>query len=480
MLLGWAGVISLRWVLPPEYQSQALLLIEHQSVPQTYVQPNVTFNPSELLQSMGQEVLSHDRLAAVVRRHQLYPAIQKRQGMEAAILRLRSRIAIQPVSLDSLPLMPAGEWSAVGIAFTDSSAERAQQIDGELTTMFIQENLRSTQQASAQTTAFLEQQLQQAQDAVAQAQQKVQAYERSHLGVLPGQDQGNLAMVLNLQGELAQSLQARRQLQQEIATDRALLQQAPSPETSRLQQQLAALQAKARDLGTRYTDRYPDLQQVRQQIGDIQAQLAQAPKAEGSTAESTMALTQARSQLQADEAQLPHVQTQVANLQHQLDLYQHRLTLAPLPASELAALEAQQQQTQAAYQSVASKLDASQMASQLEQQQGGAQFRLVNSPDLPKQPVWPSPNALILIGIGAGLALGFGVCALAELGRDCISGEAELMQLGFTPILAFVPALGSRGERKRRRTQRTLEWIAAFAVVLILAAGNIWMWRLGH
>src|SRR6185437_16007398 len=239
----------------------------------------------------------------------------------------------------------------------------------------------------------------------------------------------------------------------------------------------------ARDLSTRYTDRYPDLQQLRQQIADLQAQLARAPVpavAAAAPAETTPELTQARSQLQADQAQLPKLEAQVSSLQRQLDQYQRRLTLAPLPASQLAALESEQQQAQSAYQSLAAKLDASQMASQLEQQQGGAQFRLVNSPDLPKQPIWPSPVALSLIGVGVGLVLGFGVCALAELGRDCIQGEAELTLLGFTPVLAFVPPLRGRGELRRRRWQHLFEWVAASAVALILAAGNAWLWRIGR
>ncbi|MGH9393036.1 MAG: hypothetical protein ACRD1E_02620, partial [Terriglobales bacterium] len=164
---------------------------------------------------------------------------------------------------------------------------------------------------------------------------------------------------------------------------------------------------------------------------------------------------------------------------HQVEQYQQRLTLAPLPASQLAALEADQQQAQASYQVLSTKLSASQMASQLEQRQGGAQFRLINSPDLPRQPIWPKPAVLSLLGLAAGLGLGVGACALAELGRDRISGEAELLLLGISPVLAFVPTLPDPAARRRRRARHALEWAAGTGLILVLALGNVWLWRPG-
>src|SRR6185437_1327756 len=250
----------------PSYESQALLLVEQQSVPQTYVQSNVTFNAGQLLQSMGLQVLSRDRLAQVVRQYHLYPDVQQRLGMDAAIAKLQKQITIEPVSLTSLPNPPPGDWSAIRIAFDASTPKLAQEVDNDLTTSFIQENLRATQQASAQTTTFLQQQLQQAAAPLQQAQAQVQNYERDHMGMLPGQEQANLAIMMNQQSALAATLATRNRIQLEIASDRALLANAPTPEQAQMQQDLTSLQSQLSTLRSHYTDRYPGVVLLEQQI----------------------------------------------------------------------------------------------------------------------------------------------------------------------------------------------------------------------
>ncbi|HVA63602.1 MAG TPA: Wzz/FepE/Etk N-terminal domain-containing protein [Terriglobales bacterium] len=479
---GWLGVVSLLWLLPPVYSSQALLLVEQQSVPQNYVQPNVEFNPQAQLQSLGQQVLSRDRLAQIVEQFHLYPRLVSSQGEDAAVRRMRLAITLEPVSLADLPTPPQGPWSAVRLAFSASSPQTAQGVAERLTQAFIQENLRATQAASSRTTDFLREQLQQAGQQVQQAQQQLQQYEHGHLGLLPGQGQANLAIVMSLQSQLGASQAALLNNQQEIVTDRSLLAQAPSAHVLRLRSQIAALRARLNQLRSRYTDRYPAVGQAGQQLAALQAQLAQAssgqPPAPSSVADSPE-LAQARSRLQAAEAQLPRQQNDVVRLQKQLAQYERRLDLAPMPAAQLAALNTQLQQVQANYQARQAKLANSEMASQLEQEQGGAQFQLVNAPTVPRRPVWPNPALLAPLGLAAGLLLGLAICLLMELSGDCIGGEAELLALGLTPVWIHIPPLYSRGQRFRRRLRFGLEWISAGALLSLLVLGNIWMLRQG-
>lgn len=482
LLGGWAAVVSLRYVLPAQYQSQALLLIEQQSVPHTFVQPNVTFNADQMLQSLGQQVLSHDRLAQVVRQYHLYPALEARQGLDAAILKLRKAISIQPVSLASLPHPQKGDWSAITIAFQAPSPALAQSVANDLTTLFIQDNLQATQQASAQTTSFLDQQVQQAAARLQQARTQVQSFEHAHLGTLPGQTQTNLAMTMSLQTELASSLAAVNSTKQEIASDRVLLAQAPTPAQQAQQQQLAALEAQLQQLRSRYTDRYPAVVALQRQIVSLQRSphgvaAAGASSSSAPAAQSSLALSRVRSQLQADEALLPEQEKQVSALRREIGEYQRRLSLAPLPATQLASLQAQEQAAAAAYQELLGKRNASQMASQLEAQQGGAQFRLLDAPALPQKPISPKPGVLSVLGVAVGLILGLAISAAAELLQDRIGGEAEIVALGLTPILARVPSLRSHREIRRRRWRARVEWMAASSLLLVLIVGNVWMLR---
>src|ERR1700730_8949044 len=72
LFLTWAAVWGVSWLVPSTYQSEALILVEQQKVPDQFVAPNVTNNLQERLQSMTQQILSRTRLRATIDRFHLY------------------------------------------------------------------------------------------------------------------------------------------------------------------------------------------------------------------------------------------------------------------------------------------------------------------------------------------------------------------------------------------------------------------------
>ena len=69
----WLGVWGVGWLLPAKYQSEALILVEQQKVPENYVASNVTVDLQDRLQSMTQQILSRTRLQTTIDRFHLYP-----------------------------------------------------------------------------------------------------------------------------------------------------------------------------------------------------------------------------------------------------------------------------------------------------------------------------------------------------------------------------------------------------------------------
>src|SRR5271165_7063384 len=73
LFLVWAGVWGASWFLPATYQSESLILVEQQKVPDQYVVPNVTSDLQQRLQSLTEQILSRTRLQATIDRLHLYP-----------------------------------------------------------------------------------------------------------------------------------------------------------------------------------------------------------------------------------------------------------------------------------------------------------------------------------------------------------------------------------------------------------------------
>src|ERR1700674_2060566 len=140
--VAWAG----SWLVQSTYQSDALILVEQQKVPEQYVVPNVTVGLQDRLQSMTQQILSRTRLQATIDRFHLYPRSRGLRGLlesKDPVDQMRKDRKIKLVQSDGKTGGHSGELTSFKIHYSAASPEIAQQVNSELTSLFIEENLKS-------------------------------------------------------------------------------------------------------------------------------------------------------------------------------------------------------------------------------------------------------------------------------------------------------------------------------------------------
>ena len=253
--LGWLVVWSVSWVLPSRYKSGTLILVEQPSMPKDYVTPNVTDDLQARLQSMTQQILSRTRLLHIIDELNLYADKRGRLNQDELVERMRKDIEIALV-FDEHTL----QITSFNIYYSSHDPHLAQQVTGELTSLFISENLERRQQESEDTTKFLEQQLETARQNLAEQEEKVRVYKDQHLGELPSQLTSNVQILSGLQSQLQNEedgLNADRQqnayLQSMLEQSRALQRTTKSGDGTpvgipALDQQLDKLKAQLADL----------------------------------------------------------------------------------------------------------------------------------------------------------------------------------------------------------------------------------------
>ncbi|MGH7749668.1 MAG: Wzz/FepE/Etk N-terminal domain-containing protein, partial [Candidatus Dormibacteria bacterium] len=150
----WAAVWGIGWLLPATYRSDALILVDQQKVTSDLVPPNVSVSLQDRLESMTQRILSRTRLQVVIDRYHLYPQHRRLVAMFGStdpVDQMRKDISIEPVQVPG----HNEQLTAFKIYYTGPTPELAQQVNNELTSAFINENMTSQQQLSQSTTAFL-------------------------------------------------------------------------------------------------------------------------------------------------------------------------------------------------------------------------------------------------------------------------------------------------------------------------------------
>jgi polysaccharide biosynthesis transport protein len=504
----WAVVWTVSWFIPSTYTSEALILVEQQKIPEQYVVPNVTESLQDRLQSMTEQILSRSRLEATIERYHLYQirgdGSANSLASDDAVTQMRKDIKIELMKSAAHP----GQLTAFKIDYSARTPSLAQQINSELTALFIKEDLKLQQQLSERTTAFLQSQLSQAKARLEEQEVKVRTFKAQHFGDLPSQTETNVQILTGLQNQLQSTQQAldgaRQQklylesLQQQYRTAEANLATEGSSGTSvgTLTKELTDLRLQLSDARVRLTEEHPDVVALKEKIAkteklkkELESEMAAQPENEKApkTADSGMAMVvqhgtttpmmQVQSQLKAIGLEIENYQRHVDDLASQIAAYRTRLNMTPQTEQQLADVSRGYEESKANYTSLLQKQNQSQLATSLEENQQGQQFRILDPASLPYKPSAPNRLLFSLGGLMSGAILGLALVALFEMKDDLVRRKEDLEGLIPARVLVSIPHLAVPGEEDSAPVFRWLEIGAVSLMVLLILAGNFYVFR---
>jgi polysaccharide chain length determinant protein (PEP-CTERM system associated) len=497
MFFCWLIVWSISWIIPASYRSESLILLEQRKIPEQYVMPNVVMDLQDRLQSMTEQILSRTRLQTIIEKFNLYPKQQKEQDSESLVERMRQDIQIELVESHD-----KRELNAFRVSYGAPSPQLAQVVAGELTSLFINENLRAQQEESEMTTQFLAKQVEEAKRSLGEQEAKLKDFKTRYLGELPSEAQTNVQVLVGLQNRQQLLGEAVGRAEQEKLYLESLLnqyrmEQISSNKTegmespSQIRQEIARVEQELMNAEARLTPEHPDVVALRAKLAKERklkdeidreyaaaAQKAEANNTNESTAgsgmEATSPMMQLQSQLKSNNLQLQNLQKELQDVQTQIGDYENRLRSAPVREQQLAEITRNYEQSQANHEALLKKQLESQLATNLERAQQGQQFRVIDPPSFPKKPYLPNRQRLSFIGLGAGLALGLLTVLGMEIADARIRSEHELKNLCRLPVLADIPRLAlSREGKQQVKRAFVAETCGAGILLAAMIAGNV-------
>jgi polysaccharide chain length determinant protein (PEP-CTERM system associated) len=458
---------GITFFVPPEYISQTLVLVEQQKVPDEYVKPVISEDLSARLASMKEQILSRSRLEPIIQQYNLYST--KGLGMDERLELVRKDIKVEPIRSEMARL---GGLPGFYISFKASDAHTAQAVCGQITSLFVSENLHAREQSAEGTTDFLKGQLADAKRSLDEQDAKLAAFQMANAGRLPGEENSNSNMLGSLGSQLDAATQSLGRLEQDKTYMEALLTQqlqlvqaaAPSePGKAAPQAQQAELDALVKEeaeLTTHYTANYPDVITVRRKIGELRAQMA-APATPATASTTTPkptheppAVAQLRAQLHAMDQAIAAKKSEQASLTRRMADYEARLHSSPMVQEEFKNITRDYQTAQHFYDDLLNKMNQSKMATDLERRQQGEQFRLMDAPNLPDAPSFPKVTVFIAGGLFMGLALGLMIVAWVEYRDTAVRSERDIWAFTKLPTLAVISLAADVVQRETKHRQR--------------------------
>jgi polysaccharide chain length determinant protein (PEP-CTERM system associated) len=441
-----AAGVGVSYVLPPQYISMTKVLIKQQKVSEDYVKPVVTEDLEGRLASMKEQILSRSRIQPIIERFNLFAS--NKYTMDDRVEMTQKAIGIQP--------MPSGQSHGMPgftITFKAQDARTAQLVCGEITSLFVSDNLSAREQSATGTTDFLKQQLADSKRNLDEQDAKLAAFQQKYIGMLPEQNSSNANTLQALTTQLDAATQSLSRTQQNVTFLDTMIsqqtrdQQRPeSPAAGSMDErhaQLKALLAQKQELGNLYTPDHPDVVAISRKIADLRAEIAHAPAqpAPGTSAVATPdtpQLQQLKAQLRAAQQSMGIARQEQARIEQQIRTYEARLESSPVVEEEYKQVTRDHETALQFYNTLLTKMNESSMATALERRQQGEQFSVMDAPNLPDAPTFPNRGIFAGGGLAAGLVLGLLIAGLLEYLDTSLRNESDIWAFTKLPTLAMI------------------------------------------
>jgi polysaccharide chain length determinant protein (PEP-CTERM system associated) len=504
VLCSFAGLVySAR--LPDVYQSDMVIQIVPQRVPDAFVRSTVTLKTEDRIESIFQQAKSRTRLEQIINDLNLYPKERLRLPIQDVVELMQRNVEVEIIK--GQRDQPA---DAFHVRFRYGQADLAAKVTGTLGAIFVNQNTRDREELSRATNDFLQRQLLQARERLEAQEQKLKRFREQHAGSLPTQLEFNMqamqATQLQLQS-LAESVardRDRKMMLERLYNDAA---SAPLPippaaittaaaadatgPAMSLQQQVDAARSNLARLQTRLKPAHPDLIRAQRQLAELEQKLKELPPASAATpaaADIPLSATASNEELKRRE-RLQQMHAEIESLDRQIvykektegDLrakvtdYEQRVESVPKGESEWTALTRDYDTISATYKDLLTKSESSKVAADLENQQIGEQFRVLDAARVPGRPISPVRWQISGGAFGLGLLLGLGLTALLELLDSTYRSETDVVEVLGLPVVAVVPYLDLAVDRRSRRLR---QWLVTTAVAAMTAAGAVVFWSM--
>jgi succinoglycan biosynthesis transport protein ExoP len=528
--------LALAFRLPTLYESTGILLVEESEVPDDLVRSTIANLPEERVRRITERVLTEENLRGIVERHDPYPMLSPDQ----AVRELRRSVVTGAEDPTLLPsLIAAGPTVIafhVGVRHPDP--ELAYAMAEELVSLYTRENQRARQELATETLVFLESEAQRVEQRIAEREAELAEFKRRNAGRLPELSNMNMQLLTQteqellaadneirtlrerislLESELAQlspyapvmdengnvmlsPAERLKSLQRQYVRDSAIYSQ-EHPNIIRLQREIEALSAQtglpgfdratlqtvlatreqelrsARERGL--TDEHPDIVRLERSVQNLRNQLDGAPAAPPVTASAppdNPAYLQRQVQLDTARDQLQAVLARRDSLRERLAMLEERLTQTPEVEREYAALTRGLEQLTAQYNDLLSKQQAAAMSVNLESENRGDRFTILDSPDEPRRPVQPNRIAILLLGLAFAFMGGAGSIAMAETMDTTVRSPRDVSSLLEIPPLVMIPYIENEADTRAKRWKRlalaasVTAWVGVVAFLVMVPA----------
>jgi protein tyrosine kinase modulator len=479
-----ATTLSLAYFLPSVWTARAVILVDPQQVPDSFVKPAVSGDRERQVLSLSQQILSRPRLAEIAAAHRLHGP---RESPYSAAERMRRDIRIEAIGDDPSPRSPG--LVAFSVSYQATNPTLATVVANQLARLFVEENERGRERQATTTSEFLDTQLVDLRTRLEAQERRIAEFKERHLGELPEQRDANLRTLERLQQQLQFANEnMRRANERKSVLARTLAEidhgggpgGAAAPDITPAKLAAARLNLLRQELASAEARLSPDdprVVRLREQIQKYESLSASAPRPTRTApsvptphraAPDNPYVVSLLTQLDAANVEAKATQQDIAAINAQVALYERRLENTPRTERELAQLTQEHDARREMLKSLMARRGEAQIAADVEHQRKGETFRIIESAATPALPTGPNRMRLVVLGLLLGVGASVLAVVVAEQFDSSYRSPDEVRATLAVPLVSAIPTIRTDRDRQRDLRRRALAAAVAAASLLVV------------
>jgi polysaccharide chain length determinant protein (PEP-CTERM system associated) len=491
LLVGITVGLGYYFYVPKIYQSTALLSYEQQQINPAKMDPEQgRVRLQESLATLKELVTSRNSLEKVIIQFSLYEEARKKMPIEDVIETMRKDISI----------LPANKGDIFSVSYQGTDPQKVTRVTNGLASLFIEENLKYREERATETSKYTQSELSTSKKVLDEKEQQMRDYKLKYFNEMPEQRQSNLAQLQALmqhnqgiQNSIQELERTKVMIQEQAGMQQRLaaLRSGSEPTTPSLRQpdsdavRLQRLRAHLGELQGKYTDIHPEVRRTKQLIEQLESKGVTVRSLTGQETPSTASRSTMASSLEGQkiQAQLKQIDVNITQLREeqakippQIVQYQRWIEAVPTREAEWTSLTRDYNELRRHYdQLVAQNLQA-QSAENLEKNQKGSKFKIVDSARPPEKPFKPNFLKIFFVAIAVGLGISIGSVLALDFIDTSFKDVGELEEYIGVPVICAIPFIEKEDEiRKEKRIFRlSVVLISLYGSVLLAVIAVMW------
>lgn len=456
-ILAFLASIAVALKLSPVYQSTGTILIESQKIqPDQAIQKYAV----DRFEALKQVVLTNENLVRIASKNKLYD-LNKKKNVEAAGLAqaTRANIVVNLLTADS------GQWGdkptfAFQVSFNYYKPNETYNVTNDLIKLFLDENDKASKNRATETADFFSKEAEKQKVILEKIEKEVTSYKQRFSNSLPQNKEMQVTSLQRLEEDLRATQREYSATQAELRSLDVSMESAKAgiglntgpKETNSTADELDKSKIEYARLSSIYSENHPTLKALQRKIDALEKSATpSAPTSNKSVTAQSVMVSKVQAQIDSANARLRSLEADESNIRGRIRQIEGLVLQSAQTEGALGTLERDYENAKTAYAEIKAKQDNSKIAQNIEMENKGERFVLIEAPLLPQKPIKPNRILIILAGFFGAIGGAIGFAVLLEALDTRVRGVDALVSIMKIQPMATIPYITNKGEIKRNR-----------------------------